>query len=140
MVDYVNDARELERRLMALAFGSTLPEDLAIKIQMLPGVTADRLTTGAELLYAHKDLLEDDGLRTMAEIYAYANEQGWSGFNQGDRSKRIADGAAYDLGDRKSSPKGDDPEPSTHLRDGVDWRYQDVEPEADPSETTDADS
>lgn len=126
MVDYVSDPQLLLRNLNAFAYGEGVDPELADKLQTIPGVAADVITTAAELLYAYRDTLPDKGLRVMGELFAYADAQGWITFNRDGRSKRIVDGAAYQLGDRKTKPAGDDPEPESNRRDGFDWRNPDA--------------
>jgi hypothetical protein len=79
--------------------------ELLDKLQRIPGVTADLLTQGAELLYAYRDELDDDGKRLMAELYVHGNEQGWTTFAGGakgtdNRAEQIAEFTARELGDK----------------------------------------
>ncbi len=129
MADYVNDPQQLLRNLNAFAYGEGVDAELAGKLQTIPGVAADVICAAAEILYAYRDTLNEAGLRVMAQLFTYADEQGWITFNRDGRSKRIADGAAHQLGDRKTKPAGPDPEPETIRRNGFDWR----EPEASDS-------
>lgn len=122
MVDYVSDPIELVRHLNAFAYSEGLDAELANKLQTIPGVAADIITAGAEILYSYRDTLNEQGLRVMAELFAYADAQCWGAFNREGRSKRIVDGAAFELGDRKTKPAGPDPEPDVARRDGLDWR------------------
>lgn len=124
MVDYVNDAGELARRIRLYAFGGQAPEELAARLQSIPGVTADLICEAGELLYAHRDLLDDGGLTLLGEIYVHAEAQGWTTFNQGDRSARIVAGVKRDLGETggASWPASEDPEPQIARRGGQDWR------------------
>ncbi|MCC7097264.1 MAG: hypothetical protein IT472_08805 [Thermomonas sp.] len=120
MVDYV-DAGELVRRIRAYAFGGHAPEDVADRLQTLPGVPADVICAAGELLYAHFDLLDDSGWMLVAEIYQHTIQQGWSGFNQGDRSAVILAQLSAVIADDHTDPDAW-PAPHTGLRDGLDWR------------------
>lgn len=125
-MDYVSDANELVRRLRAFAFGGAAPEALAERLQALPGVQADQICDGAEILYAHRDLLDPSGLRLAGELFSYALHQGWTTFNQGDRSARIVALARRDLGETGGDVAGEAdewPAPQIARRaDGADWR------------------
>lgn len=132
MVDYVSDANELVRRFRAYAFSDDAPADIAEKLQTIPGVAADVICTGAEMLYAHRDLLDDNGLRVMAELYNYAVQHKWEGFNESAGSQAIVNAAAKALGDATGKASDPDkwPEPKAALRaDRVDWRFPDGKPE-----------
>jgi hypothetical protein len=133
-MDYVSDAGELVRRLRAFAFGGNAPAEIEDRLQSLPGVAADQLCDGAELLYAHYELLNDDGKNLVGQIYNYADAQGWSTFNKNGRSAEIVSLARRDLGEKgrgvalKSAKY---PEPETMRRkDNVDWRGPQKESEA----------
>lgn len=124
-MDYIADVAELVRRLRAYAFGGAAPADVAARLQTVPGSTADQICGGAEVLYAFRDQLDDDGVRLMGELFTYAREQGWSTFNRGDRTDRIVALARRDLGEKGAgvARKGAEwPEPEVERRGGLDWR------------------
>ena len=113
------------------------PAELAERLQTLPGSECDRLCTAADLLYAHRDLLDEAGLTIMAQLFAYAKLQNWSAFDREDRCQRIVDGVKRDLGKPGEWPDPeDDPKPDTRFReDGADWRpKKKPEPEAPADE------
>lgn len=123
-MDYVADPNELIRRLRAYAF-TTAPEELAGRLQSLPGVPADQICDGAETLYAYRDQLDDAALRICGELFTYAEQQGWATFNRGDRTRRIVACLRRDLGEKGAgvARKDDEwPEPEANRRDGFDWR------------------
>ena len=130
MVDYV-DAGELTRRIRAFAFGGHAPEEIVDELQTIPGVAADVICQAGEILFAHLDLLDVDGFQLVGEIYQHALQQGWTGFNQGDRSEAIVAlvRAGADMSDEW-------PAPHVALRDGHDWRVPDQVEVAEP-ETSD---
>jgi hypothetical protein len=140
MVDYVSDASVLLQGFRAFAFSGEAPEEIEDQLQKLPGTDADVICSAAEVLYAHYDLLTDTGKRRMAELFNYAVNQHWSGFNQGDRSAQIVTYTARALGDEGAilpPPEEEWPEPQANRRDSWDWRYPDGalvadEPAEDP--------
>lgn len=125
-MNYVSDANEIERKLRAWAYNPAAPAVVAEKIQVMTGVQADRLPAEAEILYAHRDLLDDDALRVMGELFIYAREHGWTTFNRGDRTDRIVALVRRDLGEKGSgvaAKNAEWPEPELVRREGgVDWR------------------
>ncbi len=127
MVDYVADAGELLRRLRAFAFGPDVPEEIAERLQTLPGSNADVITAAPEIMYAHFDLLPPEGVRVMAEIFVHGNEMAWTSFAGGPKGSNnraeqivLAVGVYHDGGE--APPFVDWPEPIIVLRDGHDWR------------------
>lgn len=131
-MDYVSDPSELLKRFRKFAFGSTVPEGIADRLQSIPGTDADVICSAAEILYAHRDQLDDDGLRVMGELFNYGLNQHWSTFNQGDRSAQIVAATDKALGDARGKAPADKdwPAPKVELREGVDWRN----PEGDSPE------
>lgn len=132
MVDYIGDAGELVRRIRMFSFGGHAPQEIAEKLQTIPGSDADILTNGAEILYAHKDLLDNDGLALMAQLYYYADQSKWSTFNKDGRSLAIVGLVRRELGENGfgvADAEAEWPEPETNRRDGQDWR----EPEPSPA-------
>lgn len=130
MVDYVSDPAKLLRRLNRFAYSDGVEPELAEKLQTIPGVAADVITTAAELLYAYRDTLNERGLTVMGELFNYADQQGWTAFNRDGRSARIVQGVAFALGERKTEPAGVEPAPEVARRDGFDWRGPDADPAA----------
>jgi hypothetical protein len=139
MVDYVADSGELARRVRLFAFGGAAEAadaELADKLQRIPGVEADLLTQSAELLYAYRDRLDEAGLTLLAEVWTYANEQGWATLAGGrkgtdNRAERIVRDVRRDLGELRSEVDPEAaPEPVAALRGGFDWRRPDEDPPA----------
>ena len=136
MVDYVQDPNELLRRLRVYAFTGNIEDaELRNKLQTIPGVTADVLTEAAELLYAYKDALDEQGIRVLAELWTYANEQNWTTFvdgprGSGNRAEKIISCVRHELGELKGkAPKPEDmPQPQVSRRNGRDWRIPDRQP------------
>ncbi len=124
MVDYLGNPGELRRRLTAYAYHQDTPSELAERLQELGGVDADVITEAPEILYAHFDLLSEQGLTVLAQLAGYGVAQNWTGLNRDGRWQRISEAARRGLGEKGDvgDPEGD-PEPQTVRRaDGVDWR------------------
>ena len=138
MVDYVRDVPVLLHHLRSFMYGSAIPEEVATPLQTLSGVDADIIEQSAEILYANYDRLVEEGKRVCGELFNYAVEQRWAGFNQGDRSATIVQYIERDLGEAGAvkPPKPEEwPDPRAHLREGYDWRFEDgvhVAPEGEP--------
>ena len=116
MVDYVSDVSVLLRNFRAFAFSGNAPSEIETQLQSIPGTDADVICAAAEMLYAHYDLLNDQGRRVTAELFNYAHNQGWTGFNQDGRSETIVTQVGRDLGDAgavKPLPYEEWPEPET---------------------------
>jgi hypothetical protein len=125
MVDYVSEANELLRKFRAFSFSDAAPAEVAERLQTIPGVAADVLCEGAELLYANYDRLPAEGKRIAAEMFNYALHQGWTTFNQGDRSELIVQNIAADIGDRgKTKPPEAVEWPEPRLSAERDWRKE----------------
>lgn len=130
MVDYVSDVSVLLQGLRRFAFGGTAPNEIDDQLQRLPGADADVICTAAELLYAHYDLLNAEGRRVMAQLYNYAIQMRWSGFNQGTRSEEIVEYTERAIGDvDEAAPAPEEwPIPDTARRSGIDWRTPEPAP------------
>lgn len=139
MVDYVADSHELAQRIRRLMFAEGTDAELAEKLQRVPGVDAELLTQGAELVYAYRDTLDDAGKRLLGELWTYANEQGWSTMVGGakgsdNRAEQIIRDVRRDLGELKSAVDPEAaPEPRLELRAGFDWRKPGDAPEGAPA-------
>lgn len=121
----ITDANELVRQLNAYAFADpAVPDTIRDRLQLLPGSQADKICDGAELLYAHRDLLGESGLTVMAQLFAYGSLQHWAAFNADGRCDKIVAGVRRDLGEAGDWPDAaDDPEPITSWREGgFDWK------------------
>lgn len=133
-MDYINNPLDLRRRLNAYAYSPDTPEALANRLQMIPGVDADVIVEGTEILYAHFDLLNDTGKEVLGLLAAYGVSQTWVSLL--DRWTAIRDRVRRDLGERVAKIEDADmPPPQTARRDGaVDWRNPaPAEPEASPA-------
>ena len=132
MVDYVSDPSKLRQRLNAFAYSDEAPESIKEQLQLLPGVDADVICSAAELLYSHHDQLPESGKRVEAELFRYAVEQRWAGFNRDGRSEAIVANISKELGDTKGKvpdPK-DWPEPEARRNQDGDWRGPEAAPDA----------
>lgn len=135
-MDLINDASELVRRIRVLAFGGNADAELAGKLQTIPGSDADLLTEGAELMFAYRDKLDEDGLALLGQLYTHANDQNWTTFNggprgSGNRSEQIVALVRRDLGETTGGVANDTdawPAPQVRRRDGFDWRQPAAEP------------
>lgn len=140
-MDLIPDAAELVRKFRAFAFDGGAPEEIALRLQTIPGTDADLLTGAPEILYAHYDLLDDRGKRILGEMFVYGNEQNWTTFaggpkGSGNRAETIVGVVSRDLGDEGAilpPPSEEWPAPKAELRDGADWRSAADEPDADPA-------
>lgn len=136
-LEIVNDAMEIDRRFLAYAFGAAPADNgLATKLQTIPGVQADRLSVGAEMLYAHRDLLDDAGLVLMAQMFEYGRLQHWSIFLTDDRALGIVFAVRRDRGEAgEFDAMENDPKPVTsHRAEGFDWLEAALNPPAEPEE------
>ena len=125
-MEYVSDTMALVRRLNAYAYGPDCPEELASRLQSIPGVQADVITQGAQILYAHFDLLNGEGKEVMGLMFNYAVNQHWTAFNEQNGSAQIVALVEGTL------DQADVPEPKTQYRQGgVDWREPAPAPTAD---------
>lgn len=120
MAEYLA-AAELVKQIRAFAFGGDAPAEIADRLQSLPGVDADVICAAGELLYAHYDLLDAAGVAIVARIYEHAIQQGWAGYNQGDRSADIVARVDQHLAGAGGETAAW-PAPDTRLRDDYDWR------------------
>lgn len=120
MAEYL-PAGDLVKQIRAFAFGGDAPSEIADRLQSLPGVDADVICAAGELLYAHFDLLDVTGVGLVARIYEHAVQQGWVGYNQGDRSAEIVAHIDQHLADGAATSAAW-PAPDLRLRDGYDWR------------------
>lgn len=114
---------DLMRALNAYAYGAA-PAELAERLQTMIGVDADKISTGREILYAHRDLLDEQGLTVLGQLAEYAVYSTWVGDNADGRCEKIVAGVKRDLGDKsvKAKPEND-PAPRVQYRDeGFDWQ------------------
>jgi hypothetical protein len=124
MVDFIADPVQIVRQFNAFVFGANVPAQAAEKLQSIPGTSADVISQGREILYAHFDLLNDEGKTVLAQMAHYAVSQGWQGENSNNRCDNMVKLARFSLGEIQTAPSAENtPDPRTGLRDGsVDWR------------------
>ena len=122
-MELVRDPLVLARRFNAFIFSPDVPEGAVERLQSIPGSDADKITQGAEILYAHYDLLTNAGKTVVGLLYDYANSQGWPAFCADGRCADIVALVRGDLGEIKPIDPTKAPEPNKALReDGKDWR------------------
>ena len=129
MVDYVSDVTLLLQNFRAFAYSGQAPAEIKEQLQRIPGTDADVICAAAELLYAYYDELTDEGKRSMGELFNYAVNHNWAGFNKEGRSAEIVRLVSIDIGDAEGDMLPDEewPEPSTDRRTGNDWRSSPTE-------------
>lgn len=116
-IEFVNDPVALVRDYNAFVFGANVPEVAKDRLQTIPGSAADVITQGRELLYAHYDLLDDEGKAVLAKLAQYAVMQNWVAENADGRAEKITAAVRRDLGERGTWPDAaDDPAPNVALR------------------------
>lgn len=133
---FTNDPVQLVRNYNAYAYGGA-PEIAKERLQTICGSQADVISQGREILYAHKDLLDEEGLSLLAQLAAYAVANNWIGDNADGRCEKIVSGARRELGEAGDwVAEEDEPQPKTTYRnDGVNWKGATLEmnnPPPDP--------
>jgi len=133
---------DLVRGIRSFAFGSADAGEVHEKLQTIPGVDADLITQGAEILYAHIDELDDDGLALCAAIFLHMNEQGFTTCCGGPKGSNNRAEKIIELVRSGKDKAGLDalkwPEPKAEIRAGIDWRLptpeedEAVEEQAEP--------
>ena len=124
MVDFSTDPTQLVRLYNAFVYGPDAPPIAAERLQTIPGSSADLISQGREILYAHYDLLNDAGKTVLAQLSHYAVSQGWQGDNANSRCDNMLKLARHDLGEIQTGPSYENtPDPRPGLRDdGVNWK------------------
>jgi len=126
-MEYVSDTLDLERRIYAYGNNPSCDDGLSRRLTSIPGSQADRISQGAQILYAHYDLLGDEGKELAGLLFNYAVQNNWTAFvagNEADKVIRLIEG--------KIKP-ADAPAPKVHFRDGeIDWRNPEAPAAAAP--------
>lgn len=120
MVEFTNNPLDLVRAFNTYIYGPGVPEVAAEQLQTIPGVQADIIVEGVEILFAHYDLLNDEGRTVLAQLTQYGINQSWGPMVT--RWTAINALARHDLGEDVAVP---DPIPEPQMRrrtDGVDFR------------------
>lgn len=123
-MEFLNDPVQLVRRFHAFVYGPDVPPEAAEKLQSIPGSAADVISQGREILYAHYDLLNDEGKAVVAQLAQYAVAQGWGGDNADNRCGQMVALARHDVGEIATKPSlANTPDPNAALRDdNTDWK------------------
>jgi len=130
-IEFKNDVLALEQDMNAFAYSAACPEGLRQKIAAIPA--AERVNRGAQVLYAHYDLLDAAGKRACAQMFCYAANMGWAKFNEDHKSTDIVSRIELDLDGGDTGEDADWPVPQRGMRAGrADWRLAATEEE--PSE------
>jgi hypothetical protein len=112
------DALRARRRYLVHAEGQ-LPELTFKRLEALfdSPSNVDQVCRGAELLYAHRDELDDEGRKIVAQLASFAATNFWHGMADKNRGGRIAQAMMRDSGGEAAAgqaPYGDpadDPAP-----------------------------
>lgn len=115
-----NDHVAILRELNAHAFHPDTNQELAAKLQALPGSDADKFIGGMEILYAYKDVLNGDGIEVLGALSAYASLASWGALSV--RAAAICRALKRDLGESIAQDPADDPEPDAARREGFNWK------------------
>ena len=111
-----------EARVYMMGFlvnhGTGLPDSLVAAVQLLMAAASpvDQMVKVAELLYASKDVLNNEARSLAGSLAAFCAENYWHGLDVDDRGHKIKKAMMRDMGE--PAPTGgwpapaDDPEPS----------------------------
>ena len=110
-------ARRVLRNYLVYAEGK-LPDDTFTRLEALVDSPSgvDAVCKVAELLYARRDQLDEEGRTVVAQLAAFAATNFWHGMGEGNRGGLIAQAMMRDNGVKPASgttqiKAADDPEP-----------------------------
>lgn len=118
----ITGARRAIRGYLAYADGK-LPADTFTRLEDLADSPSpvDQIARSAELLYARRNELDDEGRTLVGQLASFAATNGWHGMADGNRGGLIAQAMRRDMGLKvepgqpKPQPAADDPEPVAEL-------------------------
>lgn len=118
----ITGARRAIRGYLAYADGK-LPADTFIRLEDLADSPSpvDQIARSAELLYARRDELDDEGRTLVGQLASFAATNGWHGMADGNRGGLIAQAMRRDMGlmvepgQPKPQPAADDPKPAAEF-------------------------
>ena len=130
----IASARKALRRYLVHA-EDQLPDDTFARLEELNDSPSpvDTIVRSAELLYARRDQLDDEGFTITAQLASFAAANGWHGMATDNRGGLIAQAMRRELGEEPGAgqppfqPPEEDPNPATEYV---------VEPPAAPASDT----